>query len=77
MDNPVISGLTNKGILEMVSSIAYRRHTSMSLSRFAEKHIQERDLGILKNMNEKKIKDFLISNRPEWTRDYLYEDLNK
>ena len=77
MDNPVISGLTNKGILIAVSNIANGMHIPMSLTKFADKHLKNNDLGILKEMNEDELKVFIISNRPEWTRDYLYERLNK
>jgi hypothetical protein len=77
MDNPVISGLTNKGILKAVSNIANGMHIPMSLTRFADKHLKKNDLGILKEMNEDELKEFIISNRPEWAREYLYERLNK
>jgi hypothetical protein len=77
MDNPVISGLTNKGILKAVSNIANGMHIPMSLTRFADKHLKENDLGFLKELNEDELKEFIISNRPEWAKDYLYERLNK
>jgi hypothetical protein len=47
------------------------------LTRFADKHLKENDLGFLKELNEDELKEFIISNRPEWAKDYLYERLNK
>lgn len=77
LDNPVISGLREKGILKMVSNIGSAFYIPMSLTRFADKHLKEEDLGIQKNMSEETLKEFIISNRPEWTSDYLYGNLNK
>lgn len=77
IDNPVISGLREKGILKMVSNIGNGFYVPMSLTRFADKYLKEEDLGITKKMSEDELREYIISSRPQWTKDYLYENFNK
>ncbi|MFD2910233.1 super-infection exclusion protein B [Flavobacterium ardleyense] len=76
MDHPVVSGLLDKYILVRKSNIGMGMYFPMALSKPADKHLTEFDLGFREDMEEEEIK-YVGRNRPEWTSDYIYESANK
>lgn len=76
MDNPIVSGLLKKGIIKRVSNIGDGMFFAMTISKSADKFLKETHLGLDKTMSEDDLRE-VISNRPEWSKDLLYERLNK
>lgn len=76
MDNPIVSGLLKKGIIKLVSNIGDGMFFAMTISKSADKFLKETHLGLDKKMSEDDLRE-VISNRPEWSKDLLYERLNK
>lgn len=76
MDHPVVSGLLDKYILIRKSNIGMGMYFPMAISKPAEKHIIEYDLGLREGMTEEEIMN-VGRNRPDWTSDCIYESANK
>ncbi len=72
IDNSTVAGLINKSILKRVSNIGDGLYFPISLTKIAEDKINKSHLGINKEMSEDELSD-LISKRPEWAKDYFYQ----
>ncbi len=74
IDDPVVGGLLDLGILKMNkqlgnSALLSGRFAALSLGKFAEKNLKIEYLGISANPSEDEV-SFVMSNRPKWVERF-------
>jgi NADH:ubiquinone oxidoreductase subunit 5 (subunit L)/multisubunit Na+/H+ antiporter MnhA subunit len=72
IDNAIVAGLMNKGILRRVSNIGDGMYFPLSLSKLADEKLKESDLGVSKSMSDEQLSE-VFSERPKWADDYFYK----
>ena len=73
IDNSTVAGLINKGILKRVSNIGDGLYFPLALNKLVNKKLKETHLGVSSGMDEDEI-GRIISNRPDWAKDYYYQE---
>ena len=73
IDNSTVAGLINKGILKRVSNIGDGLYFPLTLNKLADRKLKETHLGISSGMDEDELGE-VISNRPDWAKDYFYRE---
>ncbi len=73
MDNPVVSGLLQKGVLKRVTNIGDGVFFAMTISKSADKFLKEIHLGINTKKPDNELRR-IFSNRPDEQKIFCTKD---